>query len=151
MKEYGRGESFFLAAIIPPLSFLQTYRLHPLRGARRRSSSDNPCNPRQANSHARIIKVVIAASLTGKRAIVKNIVWNIKISHQFFWKSIKFLYFLKKYVMYLNINYLFQILQKFHVSANLYVHYKHQIIYLKCILVKRILVKFNIFQLKLLN
>jgi len=73
MKEYGRG-SFFLAAIIPLLDFLQTYRLHPLRGARRRSSSDNPCRPRQASSHARIIKVVIAANLNGRRAIVRNIV-----------------------------------------------------------------------------
>lgn len=75
----------------PAAWFSSTYRLQPLRGARRRSSSDNPCRPRQANSHARIIKVVIAASLNGRRAIVRNIVWNNKtLPRQSSHKSVKF-------------------------------------------------------------
>lgn len=68
------GAVYGLGEIIGSLGFAQTYRLHPVRGARRRSSSDNPRRPRQANSHAMIIRVVMAASLNGRRAIVRNIV-----------------------------------------------------------------------------
>lgn len=60
-------------------SFLiRTYRLQPVRGARRRSSSESPCSPTQASSHAIITRAVIAASLNGKRATVKKAVWKHK-------------------------------------------------------------------------
>lgn len=53
---------------------MHSYRLHPVKGARRRSSSDNPRRPRQAKSQAMITRAVIAASLNGRRATVRNAV-----------------------------------------------------------------------------
>lgn len=62
-------------------NFVMTYRLHPLRGAWRKSSSESPYRPKQAKSQAIITKAVIAASLNGSRATVRNAVCNTKCSH----------------------------------------------------------------------